>query len=122
MTKSKREPFAVISYCIEADENALSVGNQTVAGDGKHGFDHVALVDICKRINAAFNARVDEEVRKAVEEFRERAARSVEVADLFEDVENGCPAEMPEATRPGFSAVGWIAKKIRALPTEPEGK
>lgn len=62
MTQSKREPFAVISYCIEADENALSVGNQTVAGDGKHGFDHVALVDICKRINAAHEARVKEEI------------------------------------------------------------
>lgn len=102
MTQSKREPFAVISYCIEADENALSVGNQTVAGDGKHGFDHVALVDICKRINAAFNARVDEEVRKAVEEFKSLAM---------------------------LTARAWyrhsgddIAEKIDALPTEPEGK
>ena len=113
MTKSKREPFAAIPHRFNG---WITVGPCSfltmMSGDDLRG-------DV-DSINAAFNARVDEEVRKAVEEFRERAARSVEVADLFEDVENGCPAEMPEATRPGFSAVGWIAKKIRALPTEPE--
>lgn len=107
MTQSKREPFAVISYCIEADENALSVGNQTVAGDGKHGFDHVALVDICKRINAAFNARVDEEVRKAVEKFRERA----EIV-----VRQECGGKC------GGDRGCEISRKIMEIPTEPEVK
>ena len=56
----------------------------------------------CGRINTAFNARVDEEVRKAVEEFKSLAM---------------------------LTARAWyrhsgddIAEKIGALPTEPEGK
>ena len=100
MTQSKRKPFAYIKKCGET-------GNchywNAVIGDHFEGImpkDKDRWKESCKRINAAFNARVDEEVRKAVEDFRERAAKLAE----------NCLSKDGEAI--GFA--------IRCLPTEPE--
>ena len=117
MTQSKRKPFAYIKKCGET-------GNchywNAVIGDHFEGImpkDKDRWKESCKRINAAFNARVDEEIKKAVEEFRERAAQAVEGMP--------CGRSMYATTSEASAAIamkGVAAAEIRALSTEPEAK
>lgn len=73
----------------------------------------------CKRINAAFNARVDEEVQKAVEEFKGKAVKALK--SLSNEEEN-----LVENTGGQFgsyltaNALSRAADVVFELPTEPE--
>ena len=57
MTQSKREPFAYVTECFD-----LVVGGRNI----KTYFRKHSAVFQAKKINAAFNARVDEEVKVAL--------------------------------------------------------
>jgi hypothetical protein len=93
MTEPKREPFAYVEKFKDTENYFVVAGGHTILPtQRKNDADYRAFM-----LNAAFNARVDEEVRKAVEDFRERAAKLMEDPDA-------CPED------------------IRRLPTEPEGK
>jgi hypothetical protein len=93
MTEPKREPFAMLAF---EPIPGKDVGeNYSVVGGCAAYSRDLSDEDFCRFVNAAFNARVDEEVRKAVEDFRERAAKLMEDPDA-------CPED------------------IRRLPTEPE--
>lgn len=100
MTQEKREPFAAIPHRFNG---WITVGPCSfltmMSGDDLRG-----AVD---SINAAFNARVDEEVRKAVEKFRERA----EIV-----VRQECGGKC------GGDRGCEISRKIMEIPTEPEVK
>ena len=95
MTQEKREPFAAIPHRFNG---WITVGPCSfltmMSGDDLRG-----AVD---SINAAFNARVDEEVRKALEAFREKAKKAL--VDYY-GIEKYGPIDI-----------------ISNLPTEPEEK
>jgi len=98
MTEPKREPFAEVAVLFEGQDpgKRLLVNDVPLFEAGKE----YEVEDVATIINAAFNARVDAEIKKAVEEFRERAAKLAE----------NCLSKDGEAI--GFA--------IRCLPTEPE--
>ena len=102
MTKSKREPFATYRpYSRGLMADGFVDGKQYAylsVAEAKHQI---------QTINAAFNARVDEEVRKAVEKFRERA----EIV-----VRQECGGKC------GGDRGCEISRKIMEIPTEPEVK
>ena len=94
---NKREPFAKVF------EYGINVGEIEVYSESDDK-------EVVAQINAAFNARVDDEVKKAVEEFRERVSVFYEQSNFV--AWDGLMS---------FSRKD-IANKIRNLPTEPEGK
>ena len=97
MTQSKREPFAKVF------EYGINVGEIEVYSESDDK-------EVVAQINAAFNARVDDEVKKAVEEFVARSARKFET--VCEDSHGECwPHERCK-----------LATAIRGLLTEPEEK
>ena len=106
MTQSKREPFSVIllEYSDAGGQTySVEVFGTKIAGNfGLDGSNRK-----CAELNAAFNARVDEEVRKAVEKFRERA----EIV-----VRQECGGKC------GGDRGCEISRKIMEIPTEPEVK
>ncbi|RTL20739.1 MAG: hypothetical protein EKK55_17290 [Rhodocyclaceae bacterium] len=111
---TEREPFAK-PY---KDEDIVAI----VVGDGSFGphFDKEESIKLANFLSVAHDARVKEECRKAVEEFRERAVQNIKkfgelmakddwnkrvgASDLFEQI--------------SFD----IAELVATLPTEPEGK
>ena len=99
MNKSFRD--LLVSEDDEFGETLVIIdGEEGVPGDER--FENVV-----GKINAAFNARVDEEVRKAVEKFRERA----EIV-----VRQECGGKC------GGDRGCEISRKIMEIPTEPEVK
>jgi len=100
MTEPKREPFAVGTFGdgFYYDTGKYYEGRNILLGGSyylAYGIPHDVAEEKIRGINLAFNARVDEEIKKAVEKFRERAAKLMEDPDA-------CPED------------------IRRLPTEPE--
>lgn len=99
MNKSFRD--LLVSEDDEFGETLVIIdGEEGVPGDER--FENVV-----GKINAAFNARVDEEVKEAVEEFRERA----EIV-----VRQECGGKC------GGDRGCEISRKIMEIPTEPEVK
>ena len=107
MTQSKREPFAKVF------EYGINVGEIEVYSESDDK-------EVVAQINAALNARVDDEVREAVEDNEEFKAKLIESMI--------CPEDADPVWAHGFKvAQVAIAKVIRAknLPRElrePEGK
>ena len=107
MTQSKREPFATYrpySRGLMADGFV----------DGKQ-YAYLSVAEAKRQtqaINAAFEVRVKESVREAVEEFK---ARALEIA-----IKNGI--RRIDDRRVPAEGGRDIYNEIRALPTEPEGK
>lgn len=113
-----REPFAKVVILSPEDDSgqearALFVGGVEVCSypfwesDGEDPIESYVV-----RINAAHEARVKEEVRKAVEEFRERAVIVVRAG--WRNVPDGggdCVVRIMD-----------LEEKIGNLPTEPEDK
>lgn len=66
MTTEKREPFAEVVVADDGDSWLVLVDGNTIAGNPHRDLSWETRVEI---INAAFNARVDAEVKKAVEEM-----------------------------------------------------
>jgi len=91
MTQSKREPFAKAVALRYSDSGGQTYGVEVLGFKLAGNFNETGAMLRAMGINA----RVDEEVRKAVKEFRERASKLMEDPDA-------CPED------------------IRRLPTEPE--
>lgn len=109
MTQSKREPFAKATKHPTLDTwlVADAAGNNLCWADDSQAWEQWDAESRANSINAAFNARVDEEVRKAVEKFRERA----EIV-----VRQECGGKC------GGDRGCEISRKIMEIPTEPEVK
>lgn len=104
MTQSKREPFAKATKHPTLDTwlVADAAGNNLCWADDSQAWEQWDAESRANSINAAFNARVDEEVRKALEAFREKAKKAL--VDYY-GIEKYGPIDI-----------------ISNLPTEPEGK
>lgn len=91
MTEPKREPFARVERWEDTDYVVTFPEWNLV----RIVYTKREADEFCQKLNAAFNKRLDEEIKKAVVDFRERAAKLMEDPDA-------CPED------------------IRRLPTEPE--
>ena len=85
MTQSKREPFAKATKHPTLDTwlVADAAGNNLCWADDSQAWEQWDAESRANSINAAFNARVDEEVRKAV---AERDARIAELERVLESL------------------------------------
>lgn len=83
-----------------------------VGDDGYPGDDPIEF--LYQKINAAHESRVEEEVKKAVEEFR------VKCLDIVLGDRYGFASDEREAHH--NADIEAVAEKIRALPTEPEAE
>lgn len=100
----KAAPMAEVVESTNGEEWRVCVGPYIILGEGfrpKEFYESLAY-----RINVAFRARVDEEVKKAVEAFRERAA---DVCLSLYTIDHA-PGDWPTPEQ--------CADAIRALPLE----
>lgn len=123
MTQSKREPFAKATKHPTLDTwlVADAAGNNLCWADDSQAWEQWDAESRANSINAAFNARVDEEVKKAVEEFKWKAVKALK--SLSNEEEN-----LVENTGGQFgsyltvNALSRAADVVFVLSTEPEGK
>lgn len=87
MTQSKREPFAKATKHPTLDTwlVADAAGNNLCWADDSQAWEQWDAESRANSINAAFNARVDEEVRKAVAERDARIAELEKALEPFAD-------------------------------------
>jgi len=105
-----REPF------MKKECGGVRIGEGVWINLGENGTPY-NLGRVVHEANAAFNKRLDEEIAKAVEEFREN------VLDLARSDCN-CNCRGAEAHYKGCPQLFglYLCAEIRALPTEPEEK
>ena len=100
MNDPKREPFVRVAEVHSLNYGVL-LSDRMARG---HYGPKTSMERFVEDLNAAFNKRLDEEIKKALEGFRERAAEiAFGFCDCLNDISD-CAA----------------IKAIRALPTEPE--
>lgn len=109
MNQSKREPFARATKHPTLDTWIVAdvAGNNLCWSDGSQSWEKWDAEARANAVNAAFNARVDEEERKAVEEFRERVKWYL----------RSTPLEHPGRAD---LTMDQAIKIIENIPTEPE--
>lgn len=77
MTTEEREQFASVIVSSDGQSWLVDVAGKVIDGNP---FRDIPWVERVAIINAAFNARVDAEVKKSVEEFRSRSIDSLKLA------------------------------------------
>lgn len=115
MTQSKREPFARATKHPTLDTWIVAdvAGNNLCWSDGSQSWEKWDAEARANAVNAAFNALVDEEVKKAVEDNEGFKAKLIESMN--------CPEDADPVWAHGFKvAQVAIAKIVRAknLPRE----
>lgn len=115
MTQSKREPFAKATKHPTLDTwlVADAAGNNLCWADDSQAWEQWDAESRANSINAAFNARVDEEVKEAVEESEKWRRAAILLGERIGTVgPNGYYS---------FTADQFF-EWVKGLPTEPEGK
>lgn len=108
MTTEEREQFASVIVSSDGQSWLVDVAGKVIDGNP---FRDIPWVERVAIINAAFNARVDAEAKKAVEEFRKHCLDII-LGDCY-----GMVTDEREAHH--NADIEAIAEKVRALPTEP---
>ena len=110
MTEPKREPFVRVAEVHSLNYGVL-LSDRMARG---HYGPKTSMERFVEDLNAAFNKRLDEEIKKAVVDFREKCLDIV-LGDCY-----GLVTDEREAAH--NADIVAIAEKIRDLPTEPEAK
>lgn len=81
---TKREPFAKIIRYPESEGLCLYVGGELVADSAYVEFTPEIITYLCEKINDAHEARVKEEIGKAVEEYKNTLKNLCDRCDMRE--------------------------------------